>query len=287
MTVHSPRSLDDAVSLLGANPDAHVLTGGTDMMVEVNFGHRRPQSVISLRHVAELHRWRVDEDSVNIGAAVPYADMENGPLAALFPALAEAARTVGSPQIRAAGSLGGNLGTCSPAGDSLPVLSAMDAEITLVSAAGRRTLSIHDFMVGPKKNARSAGEIIESVSLPLVRGPQGFAKVGTRNAMVISVASACLVLADDGRSPRLALGSVGPTVIRCRSAESMLAGHLADGAAALTDGTIAEFAALARDEARPIDDHRSTAAYRRHAVGILARRLLERARAGSTEGGTR
>lgn len=285
MTVHSPRTIDDAIAMLATNPDAHLLTGGTDMMVEVNFGHRRPHSVISLRHVEELHRWRVDEESVTIGAAVPYAEMENGPLAALFPALAEAARTVGSPQIRAAGSLGGNLGTCSPAGDSLPVLSAMDAAVTLVSGEGRRTLPIHDFMVGPKRNARATGEIIESVTLPLVRGPQGFAKVGTRNAMVISVASACLVIADDGRSPRLALGSVGPTVIRCRDAESMLAARLDHGPAGIDDDTIAEFAAIARGEARPIDDHRSTAAYRRHAVGVLARRLLERARDGAAQGG--
>lgn len=287
MTVHSPRTLAEAATLLGTDTTAHLLTGGTDMMVEVNFGHRRPGSVISLRHVDELHRWSVGDESITIGAAVPYAEMERGALADLLPALAEAARTVGSPQIRAAGSLGGNLGTCSPAGDSLPVLSAMDARVDLVSSTGRRTLSIHEFMVGPKKNARLPSEIIASVTLPIVTGTQGFAKVGTRNAMVISVASACLVVADGGRSPRLALGSVGPTVIRCREAESYLADRLSGGLAGLGEDTVGEFARIASTEARPIDDHRSTAAYRRHAVGVLARRLLERARMAATEGDIR
>lgn len=284
MTVHSPRTLDEATDLLAANPEAHLLSGGTDMMVEVNFGHRRPHSVISLRHVGEIHGWTVDEETVTIGAAVPYSEMERGPLAALFPALAEAARTVGSPQIRAAGSIGGNLGTCSPAGDSLPVLFALEATVELVSSGARRSLAVRDFMIGPKKNARRPDEIIASVTLPLVQGPQGFAKVGTRNAMVISVASACLVLADSARSPRLALGSVGPTVIRCTAAEEMLAGELAAGPGALSDAVIERFASLAAGEARPIDDHRSTAAYRRHAVGVLARRLLERARHSATQG---
>jgi len=200
------------------------------------------------------------------------------------PALAEAARTVGSPQIRAAGSLGGNLGTCSPAGDGLPVLSALDATVHILHRDGGRDVAFADFMTGVKRNCLLPGEFVHSVSVPVVSGWQGYAKVGTRNAMVISVASACLVLADSSRSPRLALGSVGPTVIRCTAAEEMLAGELAAGPGALSDAVIGRFASLAAGEARPIDDHRSTAAYRRHAVGVLARRLLERARHSATQG---
>ncbi len=155
MTVAVPTSLDEALTLLADNPDATVLAGGTDYMVETNFGHRRPADVVALRRVAELATWSHDEaaGTVTIGSGLPYAEMERGPLASLLPALAEAARTVGSPQIRAAGTLGGNLGTCSPAGDGLPVLSALDATVHLRSATGDRLLSVHEFMVGVKRNA--------------------------------------------------------------------------------------------------------------------------------------
>ena len=272
MTVHTPTSLREATARLAEDPDAHLLTGGTDLMVEVNFNHRRPETVVSLRRVKELNEWHLDSSAgrVFIGAGVPFADMERGELAAALPALAEAARTVGSPQIRAAGTLGGNLGTCSPAGDSLPVLAAMDAEIHLVSVDGERTLRFAEFMTGPKRNAKHPTEIISGVSMPIARGWQGYAKVGVRNAMVISVASACLALEPD--SPRLALGSVGPVIIRCTGAESWLAEQLAGGSVADT----AAFGAMAAAESRPIDDHRSTAAYRRHAISVLATRLLER-----------
>lgn len=272
MPVHTPSTLREATERLAENPDAHLLTGGTDLMVEVNFNHRRPETVVSLRRVKELSEWHVDASSgrVFIGAGVPYADMEHGDLAAALPALAEAARTVGSPQIRAAGTLGGNLGTCSPAGDSLPVLAAMEAEIHLASVEGERSLPFADFMTGPKRNAKRADEIITGVSMPIARGWQGYAKVGVRNAMVISVASACVAL--EPGSPRLALGSVGPVIIRCSGAEAWLSDRLGE------DGSVdaAAFGAMAADESRPIDDHRSTAAYRRHAISVLATRLLER-----------
>lgn len=272
MTVHTPTTLREATEHLAENPDAHLLTGGTDLMVEVNFNHRRPETVVSLRRVKELTEWHIDSSTgrVFIGAGVPYADMEHGELAAALPALAEAARTVGSPQIRAAGTLGGNLGTCSPAGDSLPVLAAMEAEIRLASVDGERSLPFADFMTGPKRNAKRPDEIITGVTMPIARGWQGYAKVGVRNAMVISVASACLAL--EPGSPRLALGSVGPVIIRCRGAEAWLSDRL-DEAGSIDTAT---FGSMAANESRPIDDHRSTAAYRRHAISVLATRLLER-----------
>ena len=273
MTVASPRSLDEAVTLLASDPTATLLAGGTDLMVEVNLHGRRPVSVVSLSRVPELSMWRIDDDRVVIGSGVPYAAMESGPLAEVLPALAEAARTVGSPQIRAAGTLGGNLGTCSPAGDGLPVLAALDATVDLVSASGSRSVPFTEFMTGVKKNSARAGEIIRSVTVPRIAGWQGYAKVGTRNAMVIATASVCLLRAD--QRVAVALGAVGPTIIRAHDAEGWLAAQ-SDLRTQPSPTVVDEFADRVASAARPIDDHRSTAAYRRHAVRVLARRLLER-----------
>lgn len=273
MPVHIPHSLSDAMTLLEEFPESHLLTGGTDLMVEVNFNHRHPESVIALRSVPELQAWSINDDdrSVFIGSAVPYSQMENGELAVALPALAEAARTVGSPQIRAAGTIGGNLGTCSPAGDSLPVLSALNAVVHLRSHTHERLIPFAEFMLGPKRNARALNEIITGVTIPLTNGWQGYSKVGTRNAMVISVASACLSLHD--RKVRIALGSVGPTIIRCTEAEAWF--NELD-VVQLDISIATEFGERVSVESRPIDDHRSTAKYRRHAVGVLATRLLQR-----------
>ena len=275
MTVLLPKTLAEATAMLADDTSATLLSGGTDLMVEINFNHRKPDSVIALRHVEELQSWSINEKdgTVFIGASVPYKTMETGPLATAIPALAQAARTVGSPQIRAAGSIGGNLGTCSPAGDSLPVLSALNAVVHLSSTAGSRNVSFADFMVGPKRNNRLPGEIITGVTLPICNGRQGYAKVGVRNAMVISVASACFALQDN--TARIALGSVGPIIIRCVEAEAYLNSILGSGAD-ITDEVATEFGRIVSSESRPIDDHRSTAAYRRHAVGVLARRLVLR-----------
>lgn len=279
MTVLIPNTLDEALAMLSDHPTADLLTGGTDMMVEVNFNHRKPSTVIALRRLTELQSWSIDNENqrVTIGAGVPYAEMERGPLAEVLPCLAEAARTVGSPQIRAAGTLGGNLGTCSPAGDGLPVLSALDADVHLLSPSGERHMSFHDFMTGPKRNARSANEIITAVSMSIPNGYQGYAKVGVRNAMVISVASTCLVVDRtnaDSQSVRVALGSVGPTIIRCRETETWW--NALPASEQFNTSTIEEFGSRAASESRPIDDHRSTADYRRHAISVLSRRLLTR-----------
>ena len=270
MTVFIPRSLQEATDLIAEHPDAHLLTGGTDLMVEVNFNHRRPEKVISLGKIEELRQVTINDDHVIIGAAVPYAQMEKGELGKSLPALAEAARTVGSPQIRAAGSLGGNLGTCSPAGDSLPVFSATNSIVHLTSAGGTRMVPFSEFMTGPKRNIRQPHEIITAVTVPRTSGWQGYAKVGTRNAMVISVASACVVFHDD--EIRIALGSVGPTIIRCTDTENWYQSL----ASKKSTGVSLEIGSRASQESRPIDDHRSTADYRRHAIKVLAQRLFER-----------
>lgn len=275
MNVETPRTLDAALQILRRDPTATLLAGGTDLMVEVNLHGRRPGSVVSLTRIPELAHWSVEDDRVIVGSGVPYATMETGPLAAALPALAEAARTVGSPQIRAAGTLGGNLGTCSPAGDGLPVLAALDASVDLIGPDGERSVPFADFMVGVKRNSARPGEIIRSVTIPRPSANdwQGYAKVGTRNAMVIATASMCLV-----RTPSrvaVAMGAVGPTVIRAHDAEGWIAERL-DANRVPSAEVIDEFAGRVADAARPIDDHRSTADYRRHAVRVLARRLLER-----------
>ena len=248
-------------------------------MVEINFNHFKPEHIVALRKVEELRRYSLgaDSKSVHIGSGVPYKVLEAEPFLSIVPALAQASRTVGSPQIRAAGSLGGNLGTCSPAGDGLPVLSALDAVIHLRSIDEQRDILIHDFMVGVKRNARKDDEIITGVTMPILRGFQGYSKVGVRNAMVISVASACLAVDEVGSTVRIALGAVGPTIIRCRETEQWLSTEVDIASSKFSNSIAVEFGRRAALEARPIDDHRSTAEYRRHAISVLAQRLLLKA----------
>ena len=212
-----------------------------------------------------------------LGARTTYAELLAPPLADLVPALAQAARTVGSPQIRATGTVGGNLATGSPAGDTLPVLYALDAEVEVASASGRRTLPVGQFVLGPKRTALAPGELITTVRLPVAAGPQEFLKIGVRNAMVIAIASCALVVDVAARRLACALGSVGPTVMRDPDAEAWVAGEIdwASGAP-VDDATAAAFGERMRSAASPIDDHRATADYRRHAVGVLAARALQR-----------
>ena len=248
--------------MLADVPGATLLAGGTDLMVEVNAGWVRPDTVVSLREVDELRRW----DDTFIGAGVTYRRLERS----RHPALAQLARTIGSPQIRNVGTIGGNLGTASPAGDALPFVAAVDGEVVLRSRrGGERRLRWDEFLVGPKRTARADDELILGVALPdHVPARQAFAKVGTRTAMVISMVSAVVTRDDDG-AVTVALGSVGPTVVRARRAE-----RLASTFASPSDDDLEAFTDLVRREVLPIDDHRSTAAYRRHAAGVLATRLL-------------
>jgi len=289
MSVIAPTSLAEAVAAADEAPSALLLAGGTDVMVEINERHRSlpndDATVIALAGVPELSSWTIDRGAgtLTLGAGVRWADIERDPLLGLVPALAEAARTVGSPQIRNAGTVGGNLATCSPAGDGLPVLAAYEAIVRLVSADGARTMPVGEFMIGVKRTALDPGELIESIEMPLLEGWQGFSKIGVRNAMVIATANACVATDVPSRSIRIALGSVAPTVIRCPDAE-----ELALDAVDWTDMTIDTAAAnevgrLAVEASSPIDDHRSTAAYRRHAVGVLVTRQLRRAFRGAAQ----
>jgi len=293
MTVLFPTSIDEAVSAL-ADPAVQVLAGGTDFMVEVNSGRRRPQAVLSLGRISALQEWSRHDDPagpvVRLGATVTYTDLLAPTLAALLPALAHAARTVGSPQIRNAGTIGGNLATASPAGDTLPVLAALEAVVEVAGPGGVRHIPVADFITGPKRNALDPGELVIAVRLPLLDGHQEFRKVGVRNAMVIAVASVALAIDRRTRTVRCALGSVGPGPIRAREAEAWLAATIdweggTDGAGTGGGGRqvvgtypdAAHFGRLVAGAARPIDDHRGTAAYRRHAVGVLAERAATQA----------
>jgi len=259
-----PHDLDAALAALADDPDATLLAGGTDVMVEVNGGHANPEHIIALRRIEALR----EITPRRIGAGATYTDMERGS----HLALAQLARTVGSPQIRNAGTIGGNLGTASPAGDTLPFLAALDADVELLSARkGSRTMRWDAFITGVKQNARRSDEIIVGVTLPeRIPERQAFGKIGIRNAMVISMVSACVMRNEDGATT-VALGAVGPTPIRARSAEAMISAETHP-----TNAALSEFARLVSEDVQPITDHRGTEAYRRHASGVLARRLLER-----------
>jgi CO/xanthine dehydrogenase FAD-binding subunit len=273
MSVVVARGLDEAIDALERRPDAQILAGGTDFMVEVNYGQRRPEAVVALNRVPELKGWQHTNSMLRLGAGLTYTEMADPELASFLPALRDAARTVGSPQIRNAGTIGGNLGTASPAGDTLPVLSALDASVVLSS--GRR-LPLDQFITGPKRTARDPGEVITAVEVPVLRGPQAYLKVGTRNAMVIAVCALALVVDVEGERVRCALGSVGPVPIRAHEAEDFISGEIDWSSLGVPPGVAARFGQLVAAASRPIDDHRSTADYRRHAVGVLARRALLR-----------
>lgn len=275
MSVARPRNLADTFDALEALPGAHLLAGGTDFMVEVNAGHRRPPGVVALRRVAELAGYDLLDGEVVLRAGLTYRELEHE-LRAVVPALADAARTVGSPQIRNAGTLGGNLGTASPAGDTLPVLAALDAQVVLASRAGTRTLPFAAFVTGPKRTALRPGEVIHEVRFRRPRGPQQFLKVGTRNAMVIALASCAVVVDLDAHSVRCTLGAVGPVPIRASEAEEFIAGEIDWDRLAASPAAVRRFGELAAAAARPITDHRGTAAYRRHAIGVIAARALAR-----------
>ncbi len=260
MDVHTPRTLDEALRVKADSPDARFVQGGTDVLVELNFDRSRPPALINLNEVAELRGFHRDNGTLVLGSGLTYAEAMHGPVAAALPALAEASRTVGSPQIRNRGTIGGNLGTASPAGDAIPPLLAEGAEIEVRSLRGERRIPLSEFLVGVKRNALEPDEIITAVRVTPSGSRQTFMKVGPRNAMVISVCSLALEVDRERDEIRAAFGSAAPTV---RLVTAPL--HAADG-----------FPEQVAAAASPIDDVRGTAAYRRHALRVLTRRALDR-----------
>ena len=261
-----------------ARPEAVPIAGGTDVMVEINLDRHRPQAVLDLTRISELGEWGIDGEHLRVGAGVTYARLIDE-LGTRLPGLRQASRTVGSPQIRNRGTVGGNLGTASPAGDAHPPLLAAEAIVELESVSGRRRVPARDFFVGPKRSAKRSDELIAAFLIKPAAGPQQFSKVGTRNAMVIAVCSFALALDPASRRVGTGIGSAAPTPISASDAERFMEGvfdeqHLWESPRALDESVVARFGELAAGAARPIDDVRGTAGYRRHALTVLARRCL-------------
>ncbi len=273
-----PATMADALAAKAEHAGVVPMQGGTDVMVEMNFDRHRPRALMDLTRIAELAEWGTDGEQVRIGAGVTYSRIIDE-LADRLPGLAMASRTVGSPQIRNRGTVGGNLGAASPAGDAHPALLAADAEIELQSVEGTRTVRAEDFYLGVKRNAARPDELISAIYVTPPSGPQQFSKIGTRNAMVISVAAFGFALHPDRSEVRTGIGSVAPTPRRAYEAESFLAAALGEGGlwesrGALPDGLADEFGQRVRAAGSPIDDVRGTAAYRLHALAVMARRAL-------------
>jgi CO/xanthine dehydrogenase FAD-binding subunit len=276
-----PATWSEALAMKSQRPDAMPIWGGTDVMVEINLDHHRPAAIIDLTRVRELTEWGEDGDHLRVGAGVSYTRIIDE-IGDRLPGLALASRTVGSPQIRNRGTVGGNLGTASPAGDAHPPLLASDAMIELASKSGVRRIQAREFFVGPKKNAMRPDELIAAFLIEPAGGPQQFSKVGTRNAMVIAVCSFALALDLSRRRVGTGIGSAGPTPLRAAEVEKFLAGELDwERRGGVSDATAERFGDLVAAAARPIDDIRGTAAYRRRALSVMARRTLKWAWASS------
>jgi CO/xanthine dehydrogenase FAD-binding subunit len=258
--VLTPGSLDEALRMKSEQPAAVPIQGGTDVMVELNFDRARPEALLNLNEVAELGGWSREDGTLRLGASLTYTEARADALAELLPALAEASRTVGSPQIQNRGTIGGNLGTASPAGDALPPLLVEGAEVELASVRGERRVALTDFLVGPKHNALEPDELVVAVWLTPSGQPQTFMKVGPRNAMVIAVCSLALVADRERGELRAAYGSAGPV-------PALVTAPLDERA---------EFPERVAAAASPIDDVRGTATYRRHALRVLTARAIER-----------
>jgi CO/xanthine dehydrogenase FAD-binding subunit len=274
VTFLQPLTLAEALGARAAHPEAVVVAGGTDVLVDVNFERLRPDAVIDLTRVAGLRGWERVDGQVRVAAGTTYRDLIDE-LADDLPGLAAAARTVGSPPIRNRGTIGGNLGSASPAGDCHPPLLACGATLELSSVRGVRRVPVDEFFTGPKRSVLAPDELIAAVLVPAATGPQSFVKVGPRHAMVIAVCSFALAFNARDRRVGTGIGSAGPTPLRARAAEDYLLSMVDwDAGGPLPDSVVRHFGQLVADAARPIDDVRGTAAYRRHALGVIAGRAL-------------
>lgn len=270
-----PASLEELWPLMADRPGAALMAGGSDLLVRLRQGLMDPPAIIVLEGLAELGRVHADQPGwLFLGAGATHAALLEHPLVRRhLPLLSQALAVLGSPLVRNQGTLGGNLCTASPAGDTLAPLYALEAQVELRSARASRRLAIGDFILGPGRTALAAGEILYGLWVPL---PQEwsiahFEKVGLRQALAIAVVSLAALVRLDGQGvvqeARLAWGSVGPTVLRVPLAERALLGR------PLETASLEAAAGLARQAVRPIGDLRASAAYRRQVAGNLLLRL--------------
>lgn len=266
LKILKPRSLSEALELLsqGGKP----LAGGTDLFVRLKKGVESPEFLVYIGELPELRVLEETEDGLLIGAALTHAELLSSPLTARFPILRMSLSTIGSPAIRAMGTIGGNLVNASPAGDGLIPLYLLSARVRTESINGSREIPVEDFILGPGKTALKPGELVRSIFLPFPEGSplSYFRKVGRRRALVIAVASlGALVWTEDGRvkRSRLALGSLAPTVIRPREVEEALVGRPLDPAA------WEDLVPVLSAATSPISDLRASADYRRKVAGRL------------------
>ena len=273
-----PDSWQEALEARAAHPGAKPIWGGTDVMVDLNFDRERPEYLLDLTRIPELKEWGFQNGRLRVGAGVTYTRAIKE-LAERLPGLAIASRTVGSPQIRNRGTIGGNLGSSSPAGDALPPLYASDAEIEVASIEGIRYIPVAEFITGPKKNVLGDNELIAAFHVPEAEGPQQYAKIGPRNAMVIAVCCLGLALHPEQQKVGVCVGSAGPTPFRAAEAEQFIESilteeNLWESRERIDERALTRFGEMVGQAANPIDDVRGSAAYRTHAVGVLARRTL-------------
>jgi CO/xanthine dehydrogenase FAD-binding subunit len=260
LELRRPGTVKEALVMLRDDPELVPLAGCTDLYVAVNFGTLSGSRFLDLWPLDPLRRISLRDDTLTIGALASYTEIiRSRHVRKCLPMLVESARQIGGPQIQNRGTLGGNIANGSPAGDSLPVLAAADAIVVLRSAADERRVPFNEFYTGYRKSVRRPDELIVAIEIQAQRGKQWFRKVGTRAAQAISK----IVMAGvrDDR-PRVAIGSVAPTVVRVPLTEAALAG-----------GHLDQAATILADEIQPIDDVRSTAEYRRAVTVSLLRRF--------------
>jgi CO/xanthine dehydrogenase FAD-binding subunit len=276
------KDVSHAVALLGEyGAKAKVLAGGTDLLVDLKFAADGPEIIVDISRLEELKDISIVDDGLRIGALVTHADLMRSPIIAdMFPALADAAHSIGAVQTRNLGTLVGNLVTCVPSMDSGPALLALDASVTVAGPSGRRQLPLPDLFVGPRKTSLKPGELLIDIVIPKenLGKPLAFEKFGLRKGQALALVNAAASFwVDRGKSafaaPRIALGAVAPTVIRAPKAEAYLAGRKISAEA------MAEAGRIAATEAKPISDFRASAEYRRDLIAVLVKRALANAQA--------
>ncbi len=279
-----PGSLDEALETMKEHaPHLKPLAGGTDLLVELKNNLNGPQVVMDLSGLPELRGVEETSAGLRIGAMVTHTEIEKDPLIAEHvPAMMAAAATIGGVQTRNMGTIGGNLVTAVPSLDSGPVLLALDAQVTVAAAGGKRQLPLTEFFVGPRQTALAPDELLVDILIPTVMLGRraSFRKFGLRKGQALALVNAAASVAVEGgriAEARIALGAVSPTVIRAMSAERVVTGKQINDADALR-----EAAEVAVTEAQPIDDFRASAAYRRELIAVGTFRVLEEALAQTT-----